>query len=288
MAANTLLVDMSEVTAPTLDALLYFVDNSVASPVDRKGQYVKTMGAAVNAQTGTTYTVLTTDFRKLVTFSNGSAVAVTLPQASATFPANWYFFAQNRGAGTVTVTPTTSTVDGAATLALATNEGALIVSDGTNYFTMRGKVASVGTGSLADDSVTNAKLAEMAANTFKSNLTGSSANPVDNTVADVQAALANARINAQTGTTYTLQATDNGKVVTCSNGSAITVTVPSGLGAGFNVMVVQLGAGQVTFSPSSTTVNNRQSHTKIAGQYGTASLVAYASDTFALGGDTAA
>lgn len=94
-------------------------------------------------------------------------------------------------------------------------------------------------------------------------------------------------MNDQTGTTYTLQASDNGKVVTCSNAGAITVTVPSGLGAGFNCMVIQKGAGQVTFSPSSTTVNNRQSHTKIAGQYGVVSLVAYVADVFVLAGDTA-
>lgn len=106
--------------------------------------------------------------------------------------------------------------------------------------------------------------------------------------ASVDAAkLAPASVNAQTGTTYTLLASDNGKVVTCGNAGAITVTVPSGLGAGFNCLVIQLGAGQVTFSPSSTTINNRQSHTKIAGQYGVVSLVAYAANTFALGGDTA-
>lgn len=97
----------------------------------------------------------------------------------------------------------------------------------------------------------------------------------------------NASVNAQTGTSYTLQASDNGKVVTFSNASAITVTVPSGLGAGFNCLCIQLGAGQVTFSPSSTTVNNRQSQTKIAGQYGSVSLIAYAANTFALSGDTA-
>jgi len=97
-----------------------------------------------------------------------------------------------------------------------------------------------------------------------------------------------ASINAQTGTTYTLQAGDNGKIVTCSNASPITVTIPSGLGAGFNCLVIQLGAGQVAFSPSSTTINNRQSHTKIAGQYGVATLAAYVANTFVLGGDTAA
>jgi hypothetical protein len=72
------------------------------------------------------------------------------------------------------------------------------------------------------------------------------------------------------------------------NASAVTVTVPSGLGAGFNCSFVQKGAGQVSFAASSTTINNRQSHTKINAQYGVASIVAYAADTFVLAGDTAA
>ena len=96
-----------------------------------------------------------------------------------------------------------------------------------------------------------------------------------------------ASINDQTGTTYTLLASDNGKVVVLDNASAVTITVPSGLGAGFNCSFVQKGAGQVSFSASSTTINNRQSHTKINAQYGVASLLAYAADIFVLAGDTA-
>jgi|11BtaG_2_1085332.scaffolds.fasta_scaffold06346_4 hypothetical protein len=96
-----------------------------------------------------------------------------------------------------------------------------------------------------------------------------------------------ATINDQTGTAYTLLASDNGKVVVLDNASAVTVTVPSGLGVGFNCSFVQKGAGQVTFSASSTTIYNRQSHTKINAQYGVASIVAYASDVFVLAGDTA-
>jgi len=96
-----------------------------------------------------------------------------------------------------------------------------------------------------------------------------------------------ATLNDQTGTTYNIGGGDAGKVVTCNNGSAVTVTVPSGLGAGFTCSVVQKGAGQVTFAASSTTINNRQSHTKIAGQHGVATLVSTATDVFVLAGDTA-
>jgi hypothetical protein len=128
---------------PAIADLLVLVDISdttqAASGTTKKDKAQNALGAAVNAQTGTSYTYLTTDFRKLVTHTNAAAIAGTLPQAGATFPAGWFMFVQNRGAGVLTITPTTSTIDGAATLVLNQNEGALIVSDGTNYFTMRGK-----------------------------------------------------------------------------------------------------------------------------------------------------
>ncbi len=92
-------------------------------------------------------------------------------------------------------------------------------------------------------------------------------------------------VNAQTGTSYTLLSTDNGKIVTMSNAAAITLTVPSGLGAGFSCLVIQLAAGKVTPTASGTTLVQRQSYTKTAGQYAVMSLVAYAANTFAMSGD---
>ena len=92
--------------------------------------------------------------------------------------------------------------------------------------------------------------------------------------------------NDQTGTTYTVAASDNGKVVVLDNASAITVDIDTGLPAGFNCSFVQKGAGQVSFAGTAT-VNNRQSHTKINDQYGVACIVAYATDTYILAGDTA-
>ena len=95
-----------------------------------------------------------------------------------------------------------------------------------------------------------------------------------------------ATLNDQTDN-YTLQTSDAGKVVVMNKGTAVNLTVPASLGAGFTCSVVQKGAGQVTFVASSTTINNRQSHTKIAGQHGVATLVSTASDVFVLAGDTA-
>lgn len=105
---------------------------------------------ALNAQTGTTYTFLTGDYGKLVTFSAGAAaVAVTLP-APSNFDTGWNAFVVNYGTGTVTITTTGSTIRNAATFALSANQSAWIVSDGsttTNYSVWNfssGTVTSVG------------------------------------------------------------------------------------------------------------------------------------------------
>ncbi len=100
-------------------------------------------GMVVNAQTGTSYTFLSGDRAKLVTHTNAAAIADTLPQATGAFGSGWFVDVQNRGAGLVTITPTTSTIDGAATLTLKTNDGVRIASDGANYFTMRGRQRTI-------------------------------------------------------------------------------------------------------------------------------------------------
>lgn len=142
--ANTKITALTENTARHFNDVYPMVDDPAGTPLTQKQKLVNQTGLIVNAQTGTSYTYLTGDYGKLVTHTNAAAIAGTLPQASATFPANWFMFVQNRGAGALTITPTTSTIDGAATLVLNQNEGALIVSDGTNYFTMRGKDSGSG------------------------------------------------------------------------------------------------------------------------------------------------
>jgi hypothetical protein len=68
----------------------------------------------------------------------------------------------------------------------------------------------------------------------------------------INGGLINLTLNAQTGTTYTAVAADSGKLVTLSNASAITVTLPpSTYSIGEQINFVQLGAGQVTFAQGS-------------------------------------
>ncbi len=99
----------------------------------------------VNAQTGGTYTFLATDEQKLVTFNSATAVAATLPQATTSgFGAGTVFHVKNIGAGSTTITPTVSMIDGASNLVLVTGQGLDIYSDGTNYQTQRGTATAIG------------------------------------------------------------------------------------------------------------------------------------------------
>lgn len=112
-------------------------------------------GVPTNAQTGTTYTVLSTDRANYVSFSNASAIAVTLPQSGSTgFASNFVFVTCDIGAGTTTITPTTSTISfstgaaytsGSATMTLTTGQCAWIYSDNTNYFAIRFSASSLST-----------------------------------------------------------------------------------------------------------------------------------------------
>lgn len=50
---------------------------------------------------------------------------------------------------------------------------------------------------------------------------------------------------------YTLQVSDEGKVVVVTSAGAVTVTLPNNLPVGFVCTVLQAGAGGLTFAPAS-------------------------------------
>lgn len=95
----------------------------------------------------------------------------------------------------------------------------------------------------------------------------------------------NLSFNAQTGTTYTLVAADSGKLVTCSNAGAITVTVPPSIFAsGEQINLAQIGAGQVTFAQGAGVTIRSAGATstapKISKQYGAVTIICTASNEF--------
>jgi hypothetical protein len=108
--------------------------------------------------------------------------------------------------------------------------------------------------------------------------------------ATIGTSIINLAINAQTGTTYTPVLADNGKMVTLSNASAITLTVPTeasvAYATGAQINIEQIGAGQVTVvGDTGVTVNG--TGTKLRTQYSAATLVKLGSDSWTLIGDLA-
>ena len=100
------------------------------------------------------------------------------------------------------------------------------------------------------------------------------------------------QFNAQTGTTYTLVVGDLNKLVTCSNASGITLTVPpSVFSAGNQIHIQQIGAGQVTFAQGAgvtiTSTGATASAPKLRAQYSAATVICTASNTFTVVGDLA-
>jgi hypothetical protein len=96
--------------------------------------------------------------------------------------------------------------------------------------------------------------------------------------------------NTQTSTTYTLVRADMGKIIDCSNASAITLTVPANSSVAFPIGTVinvfQAGVGQVTISTGGTPTLRAPNGAKTAKQYATASLWKRATDEWVISGDT--
>lgn len=95
-------------------------------------------------------------------------------------------------------------------------------------------------------------------------------------------------VNAQTGTSYTLQLSDAGRFITLTNASPITLTVPSEASAAFavgtRISFAQIGAGQVTVAASGGVSISADPGLKIAAQYGGAELVKLGVDWWLLVG----
>lgn len=99
-------------------------------------------------------------------------------------------------------------------------------------------------------------------------------------------------LNAQTGTSYTLAATDKDAVVTASNASAITITINNSVfSAGDRITVVQTGAGQVTFAQGTgvtiVSTGATASAPKLRAQYSGATVIAQSASSFIIVGDVA-
>jgi hypothetical protein len=112
----------------------------------------------------------------------------------------------------------------------------------------------------------------------------------DNSV-EINTVLRNRRsINAQSGTSYTLVLTDEGRVITLNNGASIALTVPQNSSVAFpigtQIDLIQIGPGQVTVAGSGSAVVNGANGLKIRDQYSVITLLKIATDSWIILGDT--
>jgi len=105
----------------------------------------------------------------------------------------------------------------------------------------------------------------------------------------------NLTLNAQTGTTYTFALGDNGQLVTASNASAQTYSIPTNASVAFptgtQINIIQIGVGQVTIqavtSGTTTIASTGATATtpKLRAQYSSASCIKVATDVWYVIGD---
>jgi len=143
------------------------------------------------------------------------------------------------------------------------------------------KALGVNTAQLAASAVETAKINDAAVTTDKIN---------DDAVTPTKVAGA---INAQTGTTYTAVLTDDHKIITCSNASAIAFTLPTNASVAFPVgaklSIAMIGAGVVTITgDTGVTINGVSAGSGALAQYGACDLVKLATDTWLAVGLTVA
>jgi hypothetical protein len=112
-----------------------------------------TIGSAVtynNQGTATPYTIASSDMELVVTHNKLTAVAVTLPAPSTSgFGTKNSFTDWNLGAGTVTITCSSCTINGASTLTIPQYNAAYFTNDGgTNWYAFVSAVGLSGSGTV--------------------------------------------------------------------------------------------------------------------------------------------
>lgn len=136
--------------------ILYLVDNSTAAGTWRSYQFgaqigsvnvaaiagsgLTAIGSSLNQSMpiiaiNTNYTSTSADLASVLLWS-GAAGTITLP-AAGTAGSNWFVNIRNSGTGDISVAPPSGTIDGAASKTFtAGSSSAIVVTDGTNYYTI--------------------------------------------------------------------------------------------------------------------------------------------------------
>jgi hypothetical protein len=165
--------------------------------------------------------------------------------------------------------------------ATASGDGAIAYDNTTGVFTYTPPVIpSAGIGNVVEDTTPQ----------LGGNLNLNS-NSIDGTgtISITGNVIAQSAINAQTGTTYTTVLADASKLITLSNASAITLTIPANssvaYAVGTKIDLAQTGAGQVTVAGAAGVTVNSNPGLKFVAQYSAATCIKTATDTWLLVGN---
>lgn len=160
---------------------------------------------------GTSDTINNGDLATEILYTNAGSVAVTLPQAGASglFVDGWCTIVRNANVGTVTITPTTSTINGAASLAIPSNQAVKIVSDGSNYrvYYLPTVAPLLASSNLADLASAAAALTNLGGTTVGKALFTATDAATARTAAGVGTGAAASKTDQQTGTSNTVAVT---------------------------------------------------------------------------------
>lgn len=101
---------------------------------------------AINAQTGTTYTLVIGDANELITLDNGSAITLTVPpNSSVAFDIGTQILLRQIGAGQVTVAPgsgvTLQSYDSKLKIT-GQHAGCTLIKEGTNTWSVQGNLSA--------------------------------------------------------------------------------------------------------------------------------------------------
>jgi ATP-dependent protease HslVU (ClpYQ) peptidase subunit len=170
-----------------------------------------------------------------------------------------------------TVSPVVNVGFGGSTSGITTVQANAIA--GTNTLTLPATTSDTLVGRATTDTLTNKTI-----------------NFNNNTITNLPAASLDLTFNAQTGTTYTLVAGDKNKLVTTSNASSVTVTIPpSVFTAGEQINVQSIGVGLTSFAQGAGVTITSTGATSAApilrAQFSAATIICTSSNNFTVIGD---